>query len=71
MWSQPLPPLKNLEGREKEREVEMKGLVTSTEEDKDEYFEDYFNIGNYTLQLPSCVYDAVRCICSDSSSGYS
>ena len=52
LGSKPLPPLKSLEERE---EVEMKGLVTSTEEDKDEYFEDSFNIGNYTLQLPSCV----------------
>ena len=47
--SKPLPPLKRLKERESdEEEIEMRGLVATTEEDKDDYyFEDPSNIGTY------------------------
>ena len=75
--SKPLPPLRKLEGmeekedEEEEEEIEMKGLVGSAEDDKDEYyFEDPSNIGASfskadILNLIPCV--CYRYSCSDRS----
>ena len=67
MKSKPLPPLSRLEKRvtverEEEEEIEMKELVASAEEDKDDYyFEDPFNISKFvTIFSYSIVY---ICMC--------
>ena len=64
MKSKPFPPLRSLEKRETEEreeeeegEMEMKELVTSTEEDKDDYyFEDPSNISKSLFSYYMFIY---------------